>query len=387
MSSGANVKLTIDFKIQSIVEKELSLWVKTYKARRGAIVIMNPDNGRITAMASYPNFNPNIYYKYKSENFRNIPISYNYEPGSTVKPLIIAWALSRGLIDLDWLYYCRKGYFRYRTLDVHDHEPMGWQNVEGILIHSSNIGMVRIADYLGPINIYRIFKDFGFGEPTNIDLPGEFKGILPNIKKFSSIKHATMSFGQGVAVTPIQLITAYSCLINGGYLLKPFVVDSIVKKNGDIIKKNEPVIYKQIINKKASEEIKKVLVNVVDKGTGKRAKLSYIKIGGKTGTAQIPSSKGGYLKGGYISSFIGFFPAKNPTCVVLMLLEKPREGYYASEVVCPQFKKITQEIMPYVGIKNNSIIVENSKKCGKIKRGLSKLEVLRLIYKKNIHQN
>ena len=384
-SKGDNVKLTIDFKVQSIVEKELKLWVESHKAKRGIIIVMEPRTGKIIAMASYPNFNPNCYYKFSRDIiFKNPAISYNYEPGSTVKPLIVAWALSKKLIDLDWFYYCGKGYYRYKSLDVHDHCPMLWKTVEGIIIHSSNIGMVRIANYIGKHNVYNVFEDFNFGKKTGIDLPGESKGIFPDIKRFSSVTHATMAFGQGISVTPIQLISSYCALVNGGFFMKPYVVESIEKGNSEIVRKISPTVYKRVIDTDTSKKIKEVLEKVVEKGTAVKTKLSYIKIGGKTGTAQVASNnRRGYLKGQYISSFLGFFPVENPKCVMLMVLERPKKSYYASDVVCPQFKKLSQEIMPYFGIKNSISTVLKEKKQN-ISLGLTKLEVLKKLQKEKI---
>ncbi len=387
-SKGDNIRLTIDFDIQSIVEKELLQWVKAFSATRAAVVAMEPKSGKIFAMASYPTFNPNFYYKFPKTFYRNLPVSYNFEPGSTVKPLIVAWALSKKIIDLDWMYNCGNGYYRYKTLNVHDHIGMRWKSVSGIIVHSSNIGMVRLADYIGKTNIYNVYKDFGFGSFTGINVSGENQGILPRLKRFSSITHATMAYGQGVAVTPIQLITAYSALINGGYLLKPFVVESITDNKGKTLKQFNRVVLKKVIDENVSERMKKVLVDVVDKGTGRKTKLSYVKIGGKTGTAQIASSSGrGYLKGEYVSSFIGFFPDDNPKCLVLMIMEKPKGKYYASDVVCPYFKKVAEEIMPHLGIKSKikTVSVKLGHKTGKNSyRGLTKFEVLEILKRKNI---
>ena len=392
-AKGNSVKLTIDIGIQSIVENEIKLWVKSFNAVRATAIIMSPDSGKIIAMASYPDFNPNYYYKFPSKFYKNLAISFNYEPGSTVKPLVISWALNKRMIDLNWEYDIFNGYYRFkRLIDLHDHGLRGVLNIRQILIHSSNIGMAQIADYLGKETIYKIFKDFGFGDYTGIELPGEEKGIVKPLNKFSAVTHATMSFGQGIAVTPIQLITAYASVVNGGYLLRPFIVDEILSPQGKIILKNKKLVKRKILSEKVSKEIKQILVDVVKKGTGRKTRISYISIGGKTGTAQIPDPKGrGYLKGNYISSFIGFFPANNPKCLMLLIIEKPKNRYYASDVVCPIFKKISEEIIPLFGIESVKRFVAEQKKKD-IKKvvksnkftGLSKLEVLNILRKKKI---
>ena len=388
-SKGDNVHLTLNFEIQSIVQEELKKWIELYSAKRGTAIVMEPDSGKILAMASVPTFNPNYYYKYPRKNYRNIAVSDNFEPGSTVKPLIVGWALSKKLIDLDWVYNCGNGYYRFKTLNVHDHIGMRWKTVEGIIVHSSNIGMVKIADYIGKTNIFRVYYDFGFGSYTGINISGESQGILPSLKKSSSITHATMAYGQGVAVTPIQLITAYSALINGGYLLKPFVVESITDSNGKIVKIFKREVLRKVIDENVSERMKKVLVEVVDKGTGRKTRLSYVKIGGKTGTAQVASSSSkGYLKGNYIASFIGFFPERNPKCLMLIIIENPKGKYYASDVACPCFKRVAEEIMPHIGINPNVKIAEKPKILKKLRKksfkGLTKAEVLEELKKKKI---
>jgi len=397
-AKGNSVKLTIDIGIQSIIENEIELWVKNFEAQRAAAVVMEPSSGKIIAMASYPHFNPNYYYRFPSKNYKNLALSLNYEPGSTVKPLIISWALNKRMIDLDWEYDIFNGYYRFkRLMDVHDHGIRGILNIKQILIRSSNIGMVQIADYLGRKTIYDIFKTFGFGEYTGIQLPGEEKGIVIPLKKFSAVTHATMAFGQGIAVTPIQLATAYSALINGGFLLRPFVVDEIISQTGKTVFKNKKLVKKRVISKKTSNKIKEILTDVVEKGTGRKTKIKYIKIGGKTGTAQIPNPNGrGYLKKNYISSFIGFFPAKNPKCLMLLIIEKPKNGYYASNVVCPIFKKISEEIIPFFSIDSVKKFVEQKDNQKYNKRtyiarkedtgfkGLSKKEVLTILEKKQI---
>ena len=396
---GKNVKLTINADMQGIVEKEVEDWVKKFQGKKAAAIVMNPQTGEILSMVSYPTYNPNEHKKYPVENYRNIALNYNFEPGSTVKPLIVGWGLSRKLIKLNWIFNCGKGFYRFKTLNVHDHAALGWLDVRGIVVHSSNIGMVRISERLGKHNIYKLYRDYGFGDITGINLSGESKGILPKIKNFSAITHATMAFGQGVAVTPLQLITAYSALINGGYLLKPYVVKEVLGTDNKIVEKFSRVVRRRVLDETSSKRIRKVLKQVVEKGTGRRAAIKYMSIGGKTGTAQIPSEKTrGYSKGEYISSFIGFFPADNPKCLILMIIEKPKKKYYASEVVCPEFKLIAEKIMPFFNLKNNIKVAgkkEFDHKKNKLSKitvksgvpnlmGLTKTEVLNILKKKNI---
>ncbi len=387
--NGKNVYLTIDKKIQSVVEDNLREWVKEFEADKGVIIIMNPNNGEIYAMASYPDFDPNRPWEFPKSYLKNLAINFNYEPGSTFKPLIVADALDKRLIDLDLTFFLGNyGYYRLKRLDLHDHGIYKWLNIEGILVHSSNIGMARLANHLGPHTIYNIVKDYNFGEKTGIDLPGEGKGIVKNIKRFSSVSHLTMSFGQGISVTPIQLIRAYAAIVNNGELLKPLIVKKIEDSDGTIIKEFKKTVIKKVLSKNSCDKIKNVLVKVVKKGTGKPAYDSKLLIGGKTGTAQIASTTyKGYLKGQYISSFIGFFPAQKPEYLMLMLISKPKEKYYATDVVCPIFKIVAQEV---IGFKSNKRIQlvkrdKNIKKSDKYKLdGLSKKEILEILNKKKV---
>ncbi len=385
--NGDNVYLTIDRKLQSIVEATLKSWVNKYNAEKGVIIVMDPNTGEILSMASYPDFDPNYYWRYPNSYYKNLAISFNYEPGSTFKPIIIAYGLKKHLFDLDLtLFISKTGYIRYKTIDIHDHGIHEWLNVEGIVVHSSNIGMTRLADYLGKIGVYKCVKMFGFGEKTGINLPGEAKGIVRDLKDFSSVTHVTMSFGQGISVTPIQLIRAYAALINGGYLLRPIVVKKITTPKGKIIKEYNKFVIKRVIPDSVSKKIRKVLVDVVKYGTGRAIRMSSLVVGGKTGTAQVASRvKRGYQKGDYISSFVGFFPADKPEYLMLMLIVKPQKEYYASEVVCPEFKILAQEIMGYKSNKIlTSISLKTSNNNSKGIVGLTKKEILGIMKNKKV---
>ncbi len=387
--NGKTLYLTIDKNIQSIIEENLREWIKKYDAEKGVIIVMNPYNGEIYAMASFPDFDPNVPWKFPKSFFKNLAISFNYEPGSTFKPLIVAAALNKGLIDLDWTFYLGKyGYYRLKSLDLHDHGIYRWLNIEGILIHSSNIGIARIADYLGPHIIYDIINEYDFGKKTGINLPGEAIGIVKPLNKFSSISHITISFGQGISVTPIQLIRAYASIINGGELLQPLIVRYIVDTNGKIIKEFKKTVTKKVLSQETCKKIKDILVKVVKKGTGKLASDKKLVIGGKTGTAQIASTTyRGYMKDKYISSFVGFFPANNPKYLMLMLISKPKGEHYAGKVVCPEFKLIAQEITGFKTEKRIKCVV-NKKRSNKKKitrlEGLTKKEILEILNEKKV---
>jgi len=353
-SSGGDIKLTIDSNMQSIIEKEVKMWVDKYNAKKAAAVVIEPDSGRVLSMVSYPTFNPNSYKEFSKINYKNLPVSYNFEPGSTIKPVIASWVSDKKLLNLTRVYYCGDGYMKYKTIEVHDAHKFKSLNVGQIVIHSSNIGMVKIASEVGPENIYKMLRDFGFGELTNINISGENVGILPEASKFSPVTHVTMAFGQGIAVTPLQMVVAYAAIINGGYLLKPYIVDEITNNEGEIIKKYGKEVKRKVLTDNSSKIFKNILTDAVNIGTGRKAKISYISVGGKTGTAQIPKKDGsGYESSEYISSFIGFFPSDDPKCLMFMMIERPKGQYYASEVVCPIFKKVSEEIMPFFDINSN----------------------------------
>ncbi len=353
-SQGFDMVLTIDRNIQYIAERELRGAVVRYNAKGGIVIVMDPKTGEILAMANMPTFDPNDLSSYSPKEWRNRAIADAFEPGSTFKVFLAAAALESGRFSPNTIFYGENGKYRISNRVIHDYKEFGWLSLAHILKYSSNIGAVKVGERLGKDAFYQTIRGFGFGEKTGIDLPGESSGILRDGNSWSRVRTATISFGQGVSVTAIQLITAISAIANGGYLLKPYVVKRIVSKDGSVVKEFAPWIKRRVISEKTSRLLTSMLEKVTDRdGTGFKASLDQYgyKVAGKTGTAQKVNVKdGGYYKDRYISSFIGYLPSDDPKLSILVVIDEPKGEFYGGEVAAPVFKRIAEEVLPYMGV-------------------------------------
>ena len=343
---GCRVRLTLDEKLQYILEDELSKTHQHTHAKASIGILMNPQNGEILAMASYPSFNPNSFWKFPSTSYKNRAISMVYEPGSTFKVITLASALEEGKVSPEKRIFCEKGKYTLYNHTIHDHEPYGWLSVREVLWHSSNIGMTKIGMKLGEKQLYTYIKKFGFGEKTGIDLPGEEKGILRDYSKWSKISIGAIPYGQEIGVTPLQLAVAVSAIANGGYLIKPYIVKEI-ERDGNIILRRKKEIVRKVISTTTAEIMKEIMVGVVEKGTGRKARISGYKIAGKTGTAQKYVPGKGYNARKYTASFIGFLPASHPEILLLIVIDEPKGIYYGGEIAAPCFKRVIERILCY----------------------------------------
>ncbi len=346
---GNNVYLTIDYVIQHILDDSLYEMFKETKANWAAGIVINPKNGDILGMSSFP------MSKTKS-NVRNNVIYNQYEPGSVIKPIIVGMALDEGLIDLEELFYC-KGYIRLYNVTIKDHDSssIGYLDASKILEKSSNVGMVQIAQRFKNENFYDKLVDFGFDEKTGVDLSGERRIYLRNYKKWSGVSKATISFGQGIVSTPIHMAMAMASLVNGGKLYKPTIIDRVETSYGTILKKSEPDLKRRVISEKAAEEMKNIMKLVVKRGTGKNAAVEGYEIGGKTGTSQKSGGVSGYTAGKYISSFVGFFPVEDPEYLCLIVIDEPKgKKIYGGQIAAPVVKKVFERI-----IRHKNIIPKN----------------------------
>lgn len=353
-SRGMDVVLTIDKTIQYITEKELEKAVESTNAKGGMAIVMNPHTGEILAMADSPSFNPNIFWKYSPHFWRNSMIADVFEPGSTFKTFLISAAFEDGIAKPSDSFFCENGAYKVadRTIrEAHDGR-FGWLSVTDIIKHSSNIGSSKIGEKLGKEKFYRYMKEFGFGSKTDIDMPGETTGNVPHPKKWSRVSVDTMSYGQGVSVTAIQIITAFSAVANNGYLMKPIVVKKIIDRDGAVVREFNPEVKRRVISEKTAKKVADVLKEVTrDGGTGAKAQVEGFEVAGKTGTAQKPNlSTGGYSDGKYMSSFIGFIPADNPKIAVFVLLDEPKGVFYGGQVAAPVFREIAAQTLPYLGV-------------------------------------
>ncbi|HWP92322.1 MAG TPA: penicillin-binding transpeptidase domain-containing protein [Thermodesulfobacteriota bacterium] len=357
--SGYDIILHLDSQIQYIVEKELKEGIKKASAEKGMALLMDPETGAILAMASYPFFDPNEFNKYSGDSRRNLPIWYSFEPGSTIKMFLAAAALEDKKVNLSSKFDCENGKRKVGPYFINDVHPYGVLNVAQIVELSSNVCASKIAETLGKDRFHAYLRSFGFGEKTEIDLPGESTGRLASPKKWGPVELATLSFGQGISVTAIQLASALSAIANGGYLLKPRVVKEIVSPDGKVVKGNEPEVVGRVISYDTAETIKGILEGVVENGTGKQASIPGYRVAGKTGTAQIPNPEtGGYYSNRYLSSFIGFAPVDDPKITLVIVVENPKTSNYGGVVAAPIFRAITEKVLFYKGIPPQKGFVE-----------------------------
>ena len=357
-TSGFNLQLTIDGDIQDIVERELNNAYDTYDPDGIWALAMEPATGKILAMACKPDFDPNDYQNADKDVYNhNIPIWKTYEPGSTFKIITFASALNENLFDMDKDTYYDQGYeivsgARIKSWKKGGH---GLQTFREVLQNSSNPGFVEIGRRLGKDKLYEYVKKFGLTEKTGIDLPGESKGIMFDYDAFNELEQATVAFGQGISVTPMQLVRAVCACVNGGTLYQPYLVDKIIDSyTNDIIYEKQPEALRTVISEEASKKIRDALETVVTDGGGKNAYIDGYRIGGKTGTAQ-KAVNGSYVDGGYILSFIGIAPIDDPQIVLYVAMDNPKNCVqYGVTTVAPIARKMLVDILPSMGIEKVS---------------------------------
>lgn len=325
--NGSNIQTTIDLGYQSIMVEELGRRIRETNAIGGTGIIMNPQTGEILAIASLPDFDPNNSSLYPVDNQKLRAITDQFEPGSTFKIVAAAAALDLGNVTPYDEFFCENGSYKYKNISIRDHEEYGLLNVSQIMEYSSNVGIIKIAETLSPSSFYKFIRNFGFGSVTNIDLDGESAGTLRKTSGWSDISLAEMSMGHEVGVTSLQLAMAFAAVANGGYLLKPFVINQIVDAEGKVIHAEKPEVIRRVIPKDIATLITGMLLKVVETGTGTMAGIPGWNIAGKTGTAQ-KFIDGKYSQKKFISNFVGFFPAENPQLLGIFVLDEPEYGYH-----------------------------------------------------------
>lgn len=348
-----SVQLTIDSTIQYIAEKNLDGVMQRNHPEGAAIIIMDPKTGEILAMASRPNFDPNEYYKGNQNTYKNRAVVNSYEPGSTFKPIMAAAGVDSGKWDEHRIYH-DVGHIQVadRTFYNWDKQGLGNVTLTDILKFSINTGMVELGLTTGGETLTEYAERFGFGKPTGIGLPGEQEGILFNPKDMSSVDVAAMSFGQSIAVTPLQMVQAFGALANKGHMMKPFLIKEIDNPDGSVYEKKDPQEVGQPIREETAQTIIKILSEEINSGGGKNAKIDGYTFCGKTGTAQrINHDRAGYAEGQYIASFMGFGPLEDPQYVVLIVVDNPNGVFYGAQVAAPVFKDMMTEIVHYKGIR------------------------------------
>jgi cell division protein FtsI (penicillin-binding protein 3) len=351
-TKGSNIILTLDKNVQYIAEKELAQAVQKNGAKGGIAVVMEPDTGRVLAMANYPTFNPNSYFKYGPGNLRNRAISDSFEPGSTFKIFLVATALENHVIRAGDSFNCENGSYSYSGRTIHDTHPYGALNVSEILKYSSNIGAAKIGSRLGPQRLYAGLTGFGFGEKSDIDLPGEAGGMLRQQAKWYGIDLATISFGQGVTATALQIVSAVSAVANGGNLMKPYLVDHIADDSGNVLKQFGPQVKRRVISPQTAKAVAGMLEGVVNEGgTGTGAAVDGYRVAGKTGTAQkVDPATRGYSAKKRTASFVGFVPLDKPRLAILVVVDEPTTSPYGGVVAAPAFSAIAQQTLCYLKV-------------------------------------
>lgn len=348
--SGADLVTYIDKGIQLIVDTELKEGIEDYGAVSGSIVVMDPKTGGILAMSSFPSFDPQTYWNYSNELFLNPVISASFEPGSVFKVVIMASALDAGVVKPDTSCDICGGPYRIDKYEIQTWNNKYYPNstMTDVIVHSDNVGMVFISKKLGIEKNYEYLKKFGFGSKTGIDLQGEISPSLRKLSDWSEVDLATSSFGQGIAVTPIQMVSAVTAIANGGVYIRPRVVDKIIvggkEYDADASEKSE-----RIISEQASDGIRSMMVEAAKSGESKWTYKKGFGVAGKTGTAQIPI-EGHYDEEKTIASFIGFAPYYNPKFVMLVTLREPKSSIWASETAAPLWYKVAQRLFLHFGM-------------------------------------
>lgn len=404
---GGNLVTTIDVVVQQYAEQTLAKAVEAKQAKRGLIIVLNPQNGEIYAMANYPDFDLNEPFTINNEElaqvwdsmtpeeqntelnkmWRNFAINDTYEPGSTFKTVTSAAGLQEGVVSPESPFNCNGYYIAgdrmikcWRYPRTHGAETF----VQGVQ-NSCNPVFMAVAERLGAETFYNYMIKFGFAEKTGIDLPGEAVGIMHKLENVGPVELATMSFGQSFQITPLQLLRAASAIVNGGNLITPHVGSKIIDDDGNVIEEFTYEKGKQVISKETSEEMKKILESVVSEGTGNKTYIPGYRIGGKTATSEkLPRRSGKY-----IASFMSFAPAENPQMMALVLIDEPQGNYYGGSVSGPVMKELLGNVLPYLGIKPEynekelkmdevkSVIVPDftGKKVSEAKKELQELEL------------
>lgn len=347
---GRNLTLTIDRYVQFVANKRLEEGVEEYGADGGSVIVMEPKTGKILAMSSLPRFSPQKYYEYSPDTYKNPALSNVYEPGSTFKTLVMAAGIDSGKVKPDTVCTECSG-----PVQIGEYSIKTWNNqyrpnltMTDVIVHSDNTGMVFVGKKMGQSLLLDYFKRFGIGETTGVDLQGEISGYLRPENAWYPIDMATTTFGQGINVTPLELLNAVNSLASGGNLMKPYIVSKIETEDGRKIEMS-PHIRKRTVSEATSKAITQMMVQAVEKGEAQWVKIKGYDVAGKTGTAQIPVA-GHYDPNQTVASFVGYFPAKDPKVSMLVLVNKPKTSIYGAETAAPIFFSIARDLINYYNI-------------------------------------
>ncbi len=349
--NGYNLVLTIDEVIQNIAERELYKIYDKYHAKGASIIVMDPKNGDILALANFPNFDLNNSGKRQSESVRNRAVNDFFEPGSIFKIVTASTALEEDTVNFNDKFDCENGAWEIGKRILHDHRPHGILTFREVIEMSSNIGTVKVASLFGPEKMYKYMNAFGFYEKTGIDLPGEVVGMNRPLSKWTSSSMLAIPMGQEVTTTAIQLARAISVIADNGFLVKPRVVNRIIDEDGEVIKEFAPQVTRKAISPETAAKMRGLLMGAVESGTGKKARIEDFRVGGKTGTAQKVEPGGVYSHDRFIASFIGFAPVARPILAIVVCVDEPRPVHFGGDVAAPVFKNVVDQSLKYLNVK------------------------------------
>ncbi|MFZ0962388.1 MAG: penicillin-binding protein [Terriglobia bacterium] len=345
---GKSVVLTLDEKIQYIAEKALAEEVATTRAAGGVAIVQNPNTGEILALANEPTFNPNDIGASSDAARLDRAVGWIYEPGSTFKSVTLSAALEENLTNPQEVINCQNGGIVLAGHTIHDHKPFGDLTVTEVIANSSDVGTIKLGLRLGEDRLYRYIGAFGFGAKTEVDLPGEEHGLIKPPHRWSGISIGEISIGQEIGVTPIQMVTVYSAIANGGILFQPRIVRDVFL--GARHEGLAPATGRRVISAHTAELVRQILSTVVDHGTGTPAQLGGYTSAGKTGTAQKIDASGEYSKSHYVASFIGFAPATRPAVTILVVIDSPVGAHHGTDVAAPVFRSIAEQTLSYLNV-------------------------------------
>jgi len=350
-ATGQALTLTIDEVIQYIAEKELEEAVDHARAKSGTIIVMEPRTGAVLAMAVSPRFDPNAVASLTADRWRNRALTDTYEPGSTMKVVVAAAALEERVMMPGSMLFGENGRMTIANTTIHDHEKLGWMTFAQMIQKSSNIGAAKTGMLVGDQRLYRYLQAFGFGQRTDIDLPGEVSGLLKAPREWGRRSLASISMGQEVGVTPLQMITAVSAIANDGVLMKPYVVAEVRDQKGQRMKEILPQVKRRVVSPATAHTLTTIMEGVVSSGTGTKAAIQGFRVAGKTGTAQkVDPRTGTYSSALSIGSFVGFVPADAPRLTIIVVIDEPQGEAWGGVVAAPVFRRVGEQVLTYLGV-------------------------------------
>ncbi|HEU5394293.1 MAG TPA: penicillin-binding protein 2, partial [Candidatus Methylomirabilis sp.] len=343
--------LTVDEVIQYVAERELQRAVAKAQAQAGSVLVLDPGSGEVLALANVPTFSPDAFAEGSAPARRNRALADSYEPGSVFKMVLAAAALEEGLVRPEELFFGEHGVIEVAGVKIRDHEPYGWLTFSQVVARSSNVGAIKVGQRLGRSTYYSYLSGFGFGARTGVDLPGETPGLLRRPRQWSAVSIGALSIGQEVSVTSLQLVSALAAVANGGRLYQPHVLKAVRGEAGAATREIPPQVVRQVISPETARRLTAILVEAVERGTGKAAAVPGYTVAGKTGTAQkLDRETGLYSRSKVVASFAGFVPAESPRLAILVVLDEPAHDRWGGSAAGPAFREIAREVLGYLNV-------------------------------------